>query len=855
MDGFEAAIAGVALLAAAAFLGCSHDRKPSGAEDGGGTDTDTDIDTDTDGDSDTDPDAGPDECGDVVFEGTAAITNTTSVALLAGVTRITGDLVMNGSQLPNLNGLESLICVDGSVLITNNDNLVPSSSLDGLCNLNRISGAFRVEYNEGEGGEALTRIGLSALRRVEGGVVFDGNALASINGLENLELISGGGLAFTGNQPLSDVDGLIGVETIEGGLTIQNEYELQNLSGLANLADFSGSLKLDGTKKLTDISALAGITHVVELRILNNDVMVSLHGLESITGTDDKIEIMLNDKLSDLNGLGGLLQTPGLFIRENSELHSIQGLANLAAVTDPESGLSIWGNPALASLSGLQSLEEVAGLLTVYNNDSLINLNGLQGLQHSKGVAIDENGSLTSLEGLASLSTVGGGNLSIRENQALTDISSMDSVTEIQSNINIANNSSLPTCEALAFIQRMQALGWDHSFSVEGNAPDPDGGCDGYDEDAGVDLDADTDTDTDSDTETDTDPQCEGLGDFAFCSLDTTVEYGADLGYDICVGEYCMSPAICSTVGCNTPGPHSPAASDVSPSSYTRTEPVASQPIVEDSATGLVWQGCNAGLTSASCGTGTASALGWGAAVLYCDGLEWGGYSDWYLPDYHELVSIIDFDASSPSIVETAFPGTSDDLQHWTMTVHAQSSGIAWCCHFADGACNASFKTSALRVRCARRGEVELPDRFERTVVEGDPLVADYVSELAWQGCASGQIGDDCSSYVPYGYNWEDAVAYCDTLVWGGWSDWRLPTVKELTSLWRPRATVVADIAVSVFPNVPFGSFWTSTPYVYDGSDSALYVDHHDFSIAILVNYLHMEKTSAAFVRCVRDMP
>ena len=69
---------------------------------------------------------------------------------------------------------------------------------------------------------------------------------------------------------------------------------------------------------------------------------------------------------------------------------------------------------------------------------------------------------------------------------------------------------------------------------------------------------------------------------------------------------------------------------------FVRTS--GSQPVVRDNTTGLIWQGCEAGLSGDSC-TGTSEEMTWEAALDYCDSLEWAGMSDWYLPGPKELRS------------------------------------------------------------------------------------------------------------------------------------------------------------------------------------------------------------------------
>ncbi len=77
---------------------------------------------------------------------------------------------------------------------------------------------------------------------------------------------------------------------------------------------------------------------------------------------------------------------------------------------------------------------------------------------------------------------------------------------------------------------------------------------------------------------------------------------------------------------------------------------------VSDIATGLMWQQSTA-----------PGDYSWEEALLYCEGLELAGYSDWRLPNHNELLSIVDYDTHHPAIDTTYFPGSTED-QYWTST-------------------------------------------------------------------------------------------------------------------------------------------------------------------------------------------
>ena len=129
-------------------------------------------------------------------------------------------------------------------------------------------------------------------------------------------------------------------------------------------------------------------------------------------------------------------------------------------------------------------------------------------------------------------------------------------------------------------------------------------------------------------------------------------------------------------------------------------------------------------------------------------------------------------------------------------------------------------------------------------------MVTDQVTGLRWQGCTAGQVGDevDCVGteiLYPQEDSSESAGIYCDSLDWGGFTDWRLPHIKELASLMNTRAKSGPTINQAVFPATPAIWFWTSTPYI-SYPDHSWFLDFGDGHINIADHaYGHA-------VRCVR---
>ena len=100
--------------------------------------------------------------------------------------------------------------------------------------------------------------------------------------------------------------------------------------------------------------------------------------------------------------------------------------------------------------------------------------------------------------------------------------------------------------------------------------------------------------------------------------------------------------------------------------------------------------------------------------------------------------------------------------------------------------------------------------------INGDGTVTDKVTGLMWQQCSLGQTWQStdgttsCEGTVT-SYTWDDAHSASTINSDYGFSDWRLPNLKELESIaaldrYSPAINTV------VFPDTPGANFWTSSP-------------------------------------------
>jgi hypothetical protein len=86
-----------------------------------------------------------------------------------------------------------------------------------------------------------------------------------------------------------------------------------------------------------------------------------------------------------------------------------------------------------------------------------------------------------------------------------------------------------------------------------------------------------------------------------------------------------------------------------------------------------------------------------------------------------------------------------------------------------------------------------------------------------------GQGSPDCATGTANVYDWQQALEAPDGYSFAGYSDWRLPNIKELSSIIEQRCYNPA-INLSVFPATPGSYFWSSSPDA-DGSEVAWNVD------------------------------
>lgn len=257
------------------------------------------------------------------------------------------------------------------------------------------------------------------------------------------------------------------------------------------------------------------------------------------------------------------------------------------------------------------------------------------------------------------------------------------------------------------------------------------------------------------------------------------------------------------------------------PQSFT-VRTVSDQKVVFDNNTRLMWQQMS-----------PSTPFTWENAVTYCDDLVYAGYSDWRLPNPQELLTIVDNNRYAPAVDTTNFLNIPTKNDMWTSKEYPSTNNARFF-HSNSGYIGPGRdKMSVLNIICVR-GE-ELPKAILTTqTLSGEVVVTDSATGLMWQ-----------KTYVS-DYTWSKALKYCETLIYAGYADWRLPNKNELSSLLDYDKS---SQPYSSFPDMPSQWFLSSTTTVYaTGSLWSAGFDHGGVASSDKSGYSSLGSN----VRCVR---
>lgn len=217
----------------------------------------------------------------------------------------------------------------------------------------------------------------------------------------------------------------------------------------------------------------------------------------------------------------------------------------------------------------------------------------------------------------------------------------------------------------------------------------------------------------------------------------------------------------------------------------------ASDPVVLDSLSGLVWKGCLEGLSGAACATGTASTQSWTAAKATCESLDtansnagYAGRKGWRLVSRKEMDFSVGWLQSGVTLdrlpYKDIFLGRDSGSSYNIWTIEEDPSNSSQAFSFSVGACCGfpEAKTNSKRIQCVAGPRIPNPD-FENS---GTGIVLDKRTGIEWSKCPVGRSGSNCEIGTTTQGTYETLLTGCKNLSVGG-KIWRLPNVNEITTL------------------------------------------------------------------------
>lgn len=270
-----------------------------------------------------------------------------------------------------------------------------------------------------------------------------------------------------------------------------------------------------------------------------------------------------------------------------------------------------------------------------------------------------------------------------------------------------------------------------------------------------------------------------------------------------------------------------------------------------DNVTGLVWKTCLEGLSGLPC-TGTATTTNFTNAPTLCSALNtanagagYGGLKNWRVPTIRELQTLIDYGQYNPAINTTAFPGVQVSTYVWSSTTFVATPTSAWYIDGGYGTFSNTAKTTSYNLRCVSGTPATYAPALQDN---NDGTISDTVNGLVWQKCQMGETFNT-GTHICQGSGststWQAALSFCNSLVWAGRSNWRLPSINELVSI-TDLTTSMPAINTTYFSTATVNNYFSSTT----NASFPTAMEYIYLASGILNN---QPKTSTYEARCVTD--
>ena len=346
-----------------------------------------------------------------IYRGDITVTTQAEVdslrTTLAGKTRINGNLTIgyvsgsSQSDITDLSPLRNIVRITGHLRIDRNGQLV---NLNGLNNLQSIGSYFGV-YRNGR----LTILGdFPTLQSI--GLYFNANS----------------------NDQLITLGNFSALQTIGAAFLVWNNSNLTTLGNFSVLDSIGSYFRVNDNDQLTTLGDFSALQIIKEyFGVYNNDTLTTLGNFPALTS----IGIDNNIRVPSLNN--GFTNNVSILVENNPNLSDCYVLTDFL----PDGAHAVGGDIYIegnASVSVCNSKNDLIN--TIYRGDYI------GGLELTiRGVVVDVQEQVDALRTTLLGKTIIDGNLIIGdfESQGVTDLTPLSNIAHITGNLNIRENSQL----------------------------------------------------------------------------------------------------------------------------------------------------------------------------------------------------------------------------------------------------------------------------------------------------------------------------------------------------------------------------------------------------------------------------
>ncbi|MDD2717370.1 MAG: DUF1566 domain-containing protein [Candidatus Wallbacteria bacterium] len=227
--------------------------------------------------------------------------------------------------------------------------------------------------------------------------------------------------------------------------------------------------------------------------------------------------------------------------------------------------------------------------------------------------------------------------------------------------------------------------------------------------------------------------------------------------------------------------------------------------MVRDNNTGLIWEIKSPDPDQINFHADLYTFAEAGKFICELNRCNYGGFSDWRLPNLGELRTIVNYDDIVPAIDRKYFPDCHPSF-YWSKEDYLPDAKMGWGIYFAYGCAICYLKDTPYSVRAVRGGYNRAFGDIGKYSFKdnGDGTISDLNAGLMWKKDESQEL-----TFV-------EALKYCEELRLADYSDWRLPSIREIATLINLSYKDGNWFDKEMFPQVktkPLGFYMASTTY------------------------------------------